>query len=228
MHGVAGEGGLITAIDLWITQEMSTVAGHSPGFDWLLLRAFQTDLLKLFPLIVILLAWPGPRSRRESVVAGLLAAGLALALAAIAQYFGCDRVRPALDGLYHFPALPTDVQADAISFPSETAAMAFALAAAVMRRGRVKAWFACSWCVAVICLPRLYGGYHYASDLVAGAIIGILAYQIVVATSLPLWIAAAADRAGPKSLVVVQTLAIVYAFELIESFASLRVIASYP
>jgi undecaprenyl-diphosphatase len=222
-NAIVGDISGIAAIDLWISSAMSAVAGQSPVLDGLLLCAFQTDLLKLFPMIVVLIASPGARGRRESNVAGLLGAALALVGAAIAQHFGSDRVRPALSGLFDFPALPPEVGRDLVSFPSETAAMAFALAAALIGRGPRHAWFACAWSLVVICLPRLYGGYHYASDLVAGAIIGFLSYHLAHATSARRF-AAAADKAGPAARAALHMVLIVYAFELSQFFADIRTI----
>jgi membrane-associated phospholipid phosphatase len=214
----------VTAVDHWTSCAMSAVAGRSSWLDWLLLRAFQTDLLKLFPMIV-LLAWPGERGRRELGVAGLLSASLALAGAATAQRFGSDRVRPALSGLFHFPALPTEIQTDLVSFPSETAAVAFALAAVLMKQGPLRAWFAFFWSVVVVCMPRLYGGYHYASDLVAGAVIGSLSCYLVLASGTARWLAAAMDRARPKTQAAARIVLMAYGFELAQLFAGVRVIA---
>ena len=101
-------------LDHRISLAMSSVAGHAPGLDWLLLQAFQTDLLRLLPLIALLLSGAGDRDLRLEAGAALLAATLALAACALAQLVGGDRVRPALSGLYNFPSLPLAVQADAL------------------------------------------------------------------------------------------------------------------
>ncbi|HEU4837782.1 MAG TPA: phosphatase PAP2 family protein, partial [Micavibrio sp.] len=35
------------------------------------------------------------------------------------------------------------------------------------------------WTFFIICMPRIYGGYHYASDILAGAVIGLVCFGAV-------------------------------------------------
>lgn len=213
----------ISDLDHWISQAMSSVAGHLPALDWLLLHALQTDLLKLMPLIALLLS--GTRhggSRREAVTA-LLAATLALAACALAQHVGGDRIRPALSGLFAFPPLPPAAQADRLSFPSETIAAAFALGAVLAQRDSASARFAYGWSLFAVALPRLYGGYHYASDLVAGAAIGLLSARLLLSTGWkqpPTW-RWNTGRGATASDVLLMLLA----FEVGRLFADLRALA---
>jgi undecaprenyl-diphosphatase len=65
------------------------------------------------------------------------------------------------------------------SFPSDHATASFAIAAAfvlhrVWRRGFILVAGAL-----LICLSRVYVGTHYASDVLAGAVIGIIAAVVV-------------------------------------------------
>jgi hypothetical protein len=52
--------------------------------------------------------------------------------------------------------------------PSDTAALAFALAAVAWSSSRRLGAAAVAWAAVVTCLPRLYIGYHYLSDLLVG------------------------------------------------------------
>jgi undecaprenyl-diphosphatase len=58
------------------------------------------------------------------------------------------------------------------SFPSDTAAFAFALSVGVLMIWGRWGWLAILYSLVVICIPRVYLGYHYPSDIVAGALIG--------------------------------------------------------
>ncbi len=59
------------------------------------------------------------------------------------------------------------------SFPSDHAAVSFALSTAVFRVSRPLGAACMVWSFFGVCLPRVYAGIHYISDIVAGAIIGI-------------------------------------------------------
>lgn len=72
------------------------------------------------------------------------------------------------------------------SLPSDHAALFFALSLAVWYETRALGYFAMLWTLVVICVPRVYLGYHYASDIIAGAILG-LAMMAIIQRSLRNW-----------------------------------------
>ena len=59
------------------------------------------------------------------------------------------------------------------AFPSDHAALFFAIATGILMISRPLGLLALAHAVVVITLPRLYLGLHYPSDLLAGAIIGM-------------------------------------------------------
>ncbi|HEY2614219.1 MAG TPA: phosphatase PAP2 family protein, partial [Chthoniobacterales bacterium] len=59
------------------------------------------------------------------------------------------------------------------SFPSDHAALFFALAWGVWRASKRVGPVLLLYVIIMICLPRLYVGIHYATDVIAGAVIGI-------------------------------------------------------
>lgn len=106
------------------------------------------------------------------IVGTILALAINRAISALAPF----RIRPMFNpALQHRPMSiqPLSDLANWSSFPSDHAAYLCALAfglACLSRRLRVPMiLFAAGW----ICLPRLYLGVHYASDIVAGAAIGV-------------------------------------------------------
>lgn len=64
------------------------------------------------------------------------------------------------------------------SFPSDHACLYFALAAVIWRQSRALGLFALMPAL-LGTLPRIYLGYHYPSDIVAGAVLGILIVILV-------------------------------------------------
>lgn len=119
---------------------------------------------------------PDKEERRKAILAILTGTLLALVVTRTIADFTPFRVRPMFDlnlahRAYSLETHPNLV--DWSSFPSDTAAYFFALAfglACLFRRYSVPILlYAAGW----ICLPRLYLGEHYLSDIVVGAAVGI-------------------------------------------------------
>jgi undecaprenyl-diphosphatase len=71
------------------------------------------------------------------------------------------------------------------SFPSDHAVLFFALSTAIFAKSRLVGIFVFSWSFFVICLPRIYLGVHYPTDIIAGAIMGIVIMYIVLKVPFP-------------------------------------------
>jgi membrane-associated phospholipid phosphatase len=115
-------------------------------------------------------------SRRSSIVAITFAAPLAIMVARTIAFLAPFRMRPIYEPLLVHPLYSVPVTGNLenwSSFPSDTAAYFFALAfglAYLLRRFAIPIMlYTAGW----ICLPRLYLGFHYASDIVVGSLVGI-------------------------------------------------------
>ena len=122
----------------------------------------------------------GPDQRRRvdrgRIVEALLGVFLALVVARILAVSLPFRVRPMYVGGigYHAPSQAFDMNLENwSSFPSDTAALFFALSFGLYRLSRPVGTVAMLWAAFWVCLPRLYLGIHYPSDLAAGGAIGI-------------------------------------------------------
>jgi membrane-associated phospholipid phosphatase len=121
----------------------------------------------------------GPRQdeRRRSIIAVLAGTLLALALTRTIANIAPYRLRPMYDPtlLHHAYSFPISFNmVEWSSFPSDTAAYFTALAFGLVRLIRrpyslAILLFAAVW----ICLPRLFFGLHFLSDVVVGIAIGI-------------------------------------------------------
>jgi undecaprenyl-diphosphatase len=145
-------------------------------------------LFRALPLVLYWWFWftadADRRNRHRQVLVGaLLGTFAALVLArgmALALPF---RLRPMHEiGLgYRPPLLPIARNMETwSSFPSDTAALFFALSFGVLRLSRRLGAALMAYSLVWICLPRIYLGIHYPSDILAGALLGITGAWAVV------------------------------------------------
>jgi undecaprenyl-diphosphatase len=133
----------------------------------------------------------GPENRREAnrrhIVGALLGVLIALILARALADVLPERVRPMYNPYiaYRPPSLPINMNLENWSaFPSDTAAFFLGLAFGIFRLSRRVSIFLLIYASVWICLPRVYLGIHYPSDLLAGAAIGILSVWVLTALTL--------------------------------------------
>jgi undecaprenyl-diphosphatase len=119
---------------------------------------------------------PEREATRRRIIAVLIGVFLGLALARTLAVLLPFRVRPMyVDGIgYHSPSLqfPMDMESWS-SFPSDMATYFFGLAFGLYGLSRRVGVFFLVFSAVWVCLPRLYLGIHYPSDLVGGALLGV-------------------------------------------------------
>jgi undecaprenyl-diphosphatase len=152
-------------------------AGHDPLLDSVLFNVADSTILQggLFVTFYWWLWFDGRTCRRE-VVVGLLGGVAAVVVSRILQLGLPFHQRP-----LHTPGLglhlPLGVDPATLntfsSFPSDHAVLFFALAVPLWSRSRGLGAAAMAWALVIICLPRVYLGYHWPSDVIAGAVIGV-------------------------------------------------------
>lgn len=180
------------AEDLFLTFFLNQWARRDVALDNLVVLLSGDALIK-DAVLVALLWWswerPGGPQPGPSMVRTVIGVLVALAVARIMQDLLPARPRPLYDpgvlaGGFVVPfGVPKDILHDWSSFPSDNAVLAFALATPLFLTSRALGLFAYFWATVIICLPRLYLGYHFASDLVGGAVIG--AAIMLVAARMP-------------------------------------------
>ncbi len=174
-------------LDLALSRAVAGLTGHWPLFDAFVLALSANALLKGGVMCGLLWwAWcahgdaPGERSQhdRRLILAVLASCGLGEVLARLLSKTLPFRPRPLLDPDLPF-RLPGGLTAEALgittesSFPSDHGVLFFALATGIWLVSRRAGLVALAWATVMIALPRMYLGLHYASDLLAGAVIGV-------------------------------------------------------
>lgn len=139
--------------------------------------AGTVDLVRGFPIFVALVwLWlEGQDEHRARILAGLSAACAAVIISVWIQHNVHVHMRPFLD-----PSLGVNVPSweaadrwdHTNSFPSDTATLFFALATLVAIERPGWGWVAFAWALVTAGLERVAFGYHYPSDIIAGAVLG--------------------------------------------------------
>jgi undecaprenyl-diphosphatase len=148
----------------------------------------QIDMVRGLPFVAVFwYHWFALDRRRDqyrdiiiqAVVAVLLALTLNRAMASLLPM----RARPMYDassGFHPMSIAPVLNLESWSSFPSDNATFFFGLATGAYLLSRplgVALWL---YAAVIVCLPRVYMGLHYPSDIVVGALLGIGAVMILV------------------------------------------------
>lgn len=114
-------------------------------------------------------------NNREHLIATFIGCIIAVAFAKLLEFTLPFRNRPFHEVSLNF-RLPHGVLATELdglsSFPSDHAALFFALSIGILFLSKKIGLFAVLYTTVLISLPRIYLGYHYPSDIIAGAVIG--------------------------------------------------------
>lgn len=180
---------LVAQLDGMSVDLVAHLARRSEGLDRLIMHLHGLDVFK-GGVLLTLLAWiwfsagPDRSSQRIAVLKTIMAGLLAAVVSRGLQNFLPPRPRPmtaAPDFVAPFGLTPEAIEkmSSWSSFPSDHAALFFALAAGIWLIDRRFGAFALLWTAIVICLPRVYLGLHYASDIIGGGVLGLAATLIM-------------------------------------------------
>ena len=220
--------------DTTIETYLSTI--HCSSFAAHAIRAIA-DLYTFKGLMLISVLWwmwfqSGERSRwrREMVIATIFSGLMALFIGRALTHWLPFRVRPIYSPELH-AYFATGASKDALltswsSFPSDHAMLWMAIATGIFLVWKRIGLLALAYTVVFICLPRAYLGFHYPTDLLVGAAVGIAITWLMTREAIRARYAAPLLRRierypGPSA-----TLAFVLCLQLVTQFDELRKLAS--
>lgn len=178
----------IQIFDVSILYFLNSFVGVCPKFDSFVELLVDFNPIKMGPMVLILWGFwfqhdTETLNRRAAVIRACLGCVSAMLIARLCALFALFRLRPLHnpelllklnDGMNH------TVLDGWSSFPSDHAALGFALATSIFFIHRRWGIFALVHTVIIICLPRMYLSLHYPTDIIAGALIGICSAWIVM------------------------------------------------
>ncbi|KWH29097.1 phosphatase PAP2 family protein [Burkholderia stagnalis] len=218
-----------TTIQLYLTQiTLSPLLNHAIR---VIAGLYTFKGFVLVPILCWLWFQPGPhRERQREMIVATVASGLlALATGRLLAKTLPFRLRPIYnpDLHLHFPSaeLREATLRTWSSFPSDHAMLWMAVATGIFLMSRRLGVLALLYTTVFICLPRAYLGFHYPTDLLGGAAIGIAITWLMTRDAIRTRFAPAVMHGIQRFPAPAYTLAFLLCFELITQFDELLTLA---
>jgi len=186
----------MNAFDDHLLRSLNHLADHSPLLVRLIQVIYEDDLKGAFPLALLWWAWfdaqgtAKEREVREKIMASYGGFVISIVAVRVMMMVLPFRVRPihlVASGL-HFPDQPFGwMQWSA--FPSDTAALFFFLATCLWSISTLLGSLALLDAAFLICFPRVFLGIHYPTDILAGAVIGVVGGYWATRPTTRAWLA---------------------------------------
>jgi len=180
----------------WINQ----FVGRWPWFDLAVYHVSGSEFLKGIAIVTVYWYFLFEHAKQETEpkeveARATLLTVLILVVPAMVVARGLARLLPYRERPFFDPGLhfqwPYHVDADQFirwsSFPSDHAALFSALAMGLFFRSKRVGAAVFAYVVAVTFFPRIYMGYHWPSDILAGFVLGILVAYVALIPTVRSW-----------------------------------------
>jgi undecaprenyl-diphosphatase len=180
----------IRSFDYLIISLLNSFSQSSKGFDSLMCLLINTDLIK-GGFIVSILWWfwndKTAKLNKERIILTILSSIIGVFLARLLAFILPFRDRPMHNAILNFK-LPYGMNPSTLmswsSFPSDHAVLFFALVTGILFISKKVGIPLIIYVLTIICFPRVYLGIHYPTDILVGALIGIITTIIVIKSQI--------------------------------------------
>ncbi len=187
--------------------------------------------LILVPILLWIWFQPHPRlAWRRQIVLATFASGLvALFVGRLLTHVLPFRVRPIYNPELHLQFATTSTHDAALtnwsSFPSDHAMLWMAIATGIFIVWRGIGALAIIYTLLVVCLPRAYLGFHYPTDLLVGAAVGVVITVLMTRDAIRVRYSVPLLRWIERCPAPAATLGFILCVELVTQFDELRKVA---
>jgi undecaprenyl-diphosphatase len=221
---------LFQPIDVLVLRQVSALVDALPSLGSVLGAVLTVDLVKgAIPLAGLWLLWLSPASpldaRCRTIACSLGGLVGAIMAGRAGQLLLPFRQRPLFDPMLagELPHPGLAIQFDGWSaFPSDHGSLAGALIAAAFTLSRPGGLAMSVWLLTLVCLPRLYFGLHWPSDVAAGLALGFGITALALRVGLPQSLVATASRLVARRQPQAVAALFLVSFEIASLFASTR------
>lgn len=161
-----------------------------------------------------------------SVISCMIAIFFGRLLARILPFRSRPLVDHTLEQFYHNKSMADSFDM-ASSFPSDHAVMFFALATGIFLISKKLGLFSYLYVFFVICFPRVYLGLHYPTDILSGAVVGIITSLVLASPKMWHPVTSKVLQISNKYTGLFYVFFFLISFEISTLFESLRYIVHF-
>ncbi len=227
----------INSFDYQISTSLNHLCRKYEIFDRMIVMLSDNHLLKGGVLMLIIwYLWyqPGKDKRnaqsRVGIISAFLSSFISIFIVRILPKVMEFRARPILNPDNHFIepyGINRNIFDNQTSMPSDHCSLFFALATGIFFISRRWGIVAIAYVLLFISFPRLYLGLHYATDILAGAGIGILFAVIANSKVFRSMVSEKIHQLSISHTAVFYMVFFFISYEIVEMFTSLRHIATF-
>ena len=221
--------------DSSIVDYLNKFAQRSEAFDSFMVFIVDNSFIKAVILVCILWFFWFQKSdklsdNRRGVIITIFSCLIAIVVGRLLSLSLPFRSRPIINPAINF-VKPFGTQALSLgtwsSFPSDNAVMFFSLATGIFLISRKLGLLAYLYVLFVICFPRLYLGYHFPTDILAGAAIGILITFIIARNNISDPVSKKVFEFSSKHTGIFYSIAFLLTYEISKMFIEVRFLCSH-